>query len=161
VPCKISAIPLIQEHALPPSHEVALTIGLFCSESFTREGFLAAAEKVASVPVERISKIDIKGKLIVSTDDGREVHGSLKDLRDFMDSSCHRCRDYTAEAADISIGSVGAPERGFNVVIVRSERGRQLIQHATADNTITVDPRPMNRELLARLCRKKKGDLGG
>ncbi|MBI4171825.1 MAG: Coenzyme F420 hydrogenase/dehydrogenase, beta subunit C-terminal domain, partial [Actinobacteria bacterium] len=78
VPCQVTGLRMQQNSSIPGSmarwyrSNVAVTIGLFCSESFTHESIGRLAESIA-VPAEQIKKINIKGKVVVELDDGRVI----------------------------------------------------------------------------------------
>jgi coenzyme F420 hydrogenase subunit beta len=54
----------------------------------------------------------------------------LKDINQYVRGSCHRCDDFTAEYADISVGGVGCPE-GYSTVIVRTQNGFDILTGAS------------------------------
>jgi len=56
-------------------------------------------------------------------------------LEEAVFGSCYVCRDFTAEASDISLGANGAPD-GWNFVIIRSQTGKQLIESALKSGKI-------------------------
>ena len=62
----------------------------------------------------------------------------IAETEPFTRKNCHICTDYTSDVSDISVGSVGSP-RGYSTVIVRSKKGRQIIEDAIEKGYITVD----------------------
>jgi coenzyme F420 hydrogenase subunit beta len=87
VPCQVDGVRLQQNSSISAAmtawfrRNVALTVGLFCSESFTHESIVRLAELIGVEP-ERIANINIKGKVIVRLDDGSVVEASLKRFRE-------------------------------------------------------------------------------
>ena len=59
---------------------VSLVIGLYCSEAFTFESVSSIAEDY-KVPLSAIENINIKGKVIVRFDSGKEEVLPLKDYQ--------------------------------------------------------------------------------
>ncbi len=108
------------------SEKVVLTIGLFCTKSFTYEGLI---EKVVvdqlGIDLRKISKFDIKGKnLTIYLKDGEEEKVPLREIGEFALKPCGTCMDFSGELADISVGSVGSPA-GWSTTILRTERGKE------------------------------------
>ncbi|MHA2298173.1 MAG: Coenzyme F420 hydrogenase/dehydrogenase, beta subunit C-terminal domain [Candidatus Hodarchaeales archaeon] len=54
-------------------------------------------------------------------------------------SSCYYCIDLTSENADISVGSVGAPD-GYNSILARTGLGLELLQDAADNDYIEINP---------------------
>jgi len=133
---------------------VKLLIGLFCTKNYNEE-LLDFVNK--QVPLERVKKFDIKGKeLLVYDNDGGVVSFSLNDLEVFVGDGCSVCTDFTAELADISVGSVGSAE-GWSTVITRTERGDELVRGASESGYIEVkDIKAKGLELIKRQAVKKR-----
>ena len=51
---------------------------------------------------------------------------AIKEVAPLARNPCHHCLDYTSYYADISLGSVGAPD-GWNSIIVRTETGEKYL----------------------------------
>ncbi|HME54845.1 MAG TPA: Coenzyme F420 hydrogenase/dehydrogenase, beta subunit C-terminal domain [Candidatus Lokiarchaeia archaeon] len=133
-PCKISAIKelLNDESGVLKGIEglSIFIIGLFCSESFDTERLL---DQVSSkVDVSAVTKMAIShGMLWVHTKDGKESFPLSAITQDFVctSKSCEACADFSAEQADISIGSVGTDSK-HNTVLVRSDAGQAALDGA-------------------------------
>ncbi|GAI82364.1 unnamed protein product, partial [marine sediment metagenome] len=69
-------------------------------------------------------------------------------------ASCQYCKDYSAEFADISVGSVGKPEEGWNSVIIRTDVGKKLFDEGVSARKIilsnTVDLSKIKKEALKK-----------
>ncbi|HEX58772.1 MAG TPA: hypothetical protein ENF26_01320, partial [Methanomicrobia archaeon] len=70
---------------------------------------------------------------------GEEKSIPIKDMKTAMRPACRVCYDFAAEFADVSVGSVGA-ELGWNTVIVRSEKGAELVKEATEKGYLEAQP---------------------
>lgn len=162
VPCQVDGVRLQQNSSIRAAMSawyranVVLTIGLFCSESFTHESIVKLAE-IVEVPPERIENINIKGKVVVRLDDGTVVNASLKRYREWARPACLYCLDYSAEHADLGLGGIGLD--GWTYTLVRTEAGHRFLQAAIEDGWIEtrpLDDEPRGEELLRKLSADKK-----
>jgi coenzyme F420 hydrogenase subunit beta len=133
-PCHIQAI---QRMRLAPlkkiDRSVVMTIGLFCSETFKFKELME--DKIAGelgVPLAKLRKLDIKGKLLVYPKGAKDsLKIPLSEVQAWVDPGCHDCRDFASDFADISVGGAGTP-RKWSSVLARSERGQALIDEMIA-----------------------------
>jgi coenzyme F420-reducing hydrogenase beta subunit len=58
-----------------------------------------------------------------------------------VQKGCTVCRDMTAEGADVSVGTVEGLE-AWNTVIIRTDRGRELMDAAVAEGRLETDQLP-------------------
>ncbi|MBN1762438.1 MAG: Coenzyme F420 hydrogenase/dehydrogenase, beta subunit C-terminal domain [Methanomicrobia archaeon] len=108
--------------------KIKLLVGLFCMETFKQELMAYFEEKV--LPLEEIKKLDIKGKEFRVYDQDGNLHVvPFGDVEGYGNTGCFACPDYTAELADVSVGSVGS-EPGWSTVLTRTERGEELLKGA-------------------------------
>ena len=159
-PCQINAIRKMQMIPLRKySDSVKVLIGLFCSESFTYEGFVKKCiQEELEINPQDIEKINIKGKILVETRSGETRPIPLKRAKKYV-SNCAACADFSAELADISVGGLGL--EGWTLTIIRTERGEELFQ--TADSAGLFKTRSIEDErsilnLLAKISRRKRGN---
>jgi len=142
VPCMMQALlkSKIYNIDLPILHSIQYRIGIFCMESFPyEEGFLKICERL-NVQVNDVKKTDInKGKFFIYTKNGEELNVAIKEVTNLAREDCEVCYDLTSESADISIGSIGAPS-GWNVVLVRNEKGKQLYEALIENDLIESKP---------------------
>jgi coenzyme F420 hydrogenase subunit beta len=160
-PCQITAVRKMQ---LYPSISgfgdyVFITIGLFCMESFDYDTFKKYVED-KGVKIEDVRKFAItKGRFIaVSKSNDELINVPIDEMKDIARSACHYCTDFSAELADISIGSVGS-EGGWSTVITRSNKGEKVFGEAVAKGYITSKPIEQAKpglKLVKRLSRKKR-----
>jgi coenzyme F420 hydrogenase subunit beta len=162
VPCQVDGVRLQQNSSVPGSmarwyrSNVALTIGLFCSESFTHESISKLAD-LLKVERDRIVKLNIKGKIVVELDDGTVLNASLKTYRKWARPACLYCVDYSAEHADIGLGGIGLD--GWTYTLVRTESGHRFLQAALGAGRVETRPiadEPKGEELLKKLAFEKK-----
>ncbi len=162
VPCQVDGTRLQQHSGIRLEmanwyrNNVALVMGLYCSEAFTHESLDKLGEMIEE-PRSRIENINIKGKVVVRLDDGEIKTVSLKKYQAFARPACLYCIDYSAENADISFGGIGLDDWTFT--LIRTERGHQAYQFALAAGVIEERPladEPRGMFLLDRLTVKKK-----
>jgi len=183
-PCQAMALAKMWISEVSRIHEaskkIGLVLGLFCGWAFNWKKLKnLLAEKLE---LETITRMDIPPSrfhsMIVETRDGR-VEISIDELRDCVRPSCNYCFDMTAEFSDISVGSARLPSgwdesRGWNHLIVRTEKGQKLLEMARDAGCIEFHDVPeenldrlktaaagKKREAAARLAQKSgtPGDL--
>jgi coenzyme F420 hydrogenase subunit beta len=132
MPCQIQGLRKVQTAEQPyevGKEKIKLLIGLFCMENFTEELLNFVKEKVG-LDLEGVKKFDIKGKELLVYDEVGKVHAiGLDEIKGYESEGCSVCMDYTAELADISVGSVGS-EDGWSTVFARTERGEKIVEGA-------------------------------
>ncbi len=138
-PCQIGGIRKVITSDQPYSiakAKIQLLMGLFCMETFKQELMTYLQEKV--IPLEDIRKLDIKGKEFRVYDQEGNLHVvPFADVEGYGNTGCFACTDYTAELADISVGSVGS-EPGWSTVLTRTDKGEELLKGAQAKGYIEV-----------------------
>ncbi len=136
LPCHVSAL-----RARYPQH---LYLGLFCSHRVTPQGIRFL-----------LDHLGLKGEVVRYRAKVAGTTGLLIDRRFFVPLSlywnrffnyafipdgCLRCRDLTAEMADISVGDAwtcnSASAKGLNAVITRTRRGEDLVAQLIREGAI-------------------------
>jgi coenzyme F420 hydrogenase subunit beta len=165
MPCQIQAVRKLQ--LWPPLSEVygkfTLIIGLYCTSNYSYDLMEKLVKEQLKIKIKDVEKFDIsRAKFIVYTKDGKSRQVPIKETKKYNWSSCQYCRDYTAEFADISVGSVGKPEEGWNSVIIRSEVGKKLFNDAVDKGKIeisnNIDLAIIKREALRKKSKIKELD---
>jgi coenzyme F420 hydrogenase subunit beta len=141
MPCQIQAARKLQ--LWPPLSDtlgkITLIIGLFCSSNFTMDLLKNTISQELGVQLSDVKKFDIaRGKFFVYLNDGSVKDLPIKETKVHNWASCQYCKDYTAEFADIAVGSVGAPADDWNTVFVRSDTGAKLFDDAVSAGKISV-----------------------
>lgn len=136
LPCQINGLRKLQYFPYLAKHEEELgrtgkpvklpkieyLIGLFCTEKFDY-GNLKQILQENHIKMEDVEKFNVKkGKLLVHVD-GEEKKIDLKKIE--LCAGCKMCRDFDAELADVSIGSVGSP-KGYSTVVIRTKKGEEI-----------------------------------
>ncbi|NVM18936.1 MAG: dihydroorotate dehydrogenase electron transfer subunit [Candidatus Lokiarchaeota archaeon] len=159
-PCQIQALRKLQNH---PAFDyeaydlVSLAIGTFCFGTYYNQ-LLDVVFKEFGIRSSEIEKIDTDkdnfNLKILYNSTVKEIPLNYlyeKAIR----NACFSCSDYTASLADLSIGKFGSKE-GWNTVIVRTERGKEVFDLAIEQGFIEVEPlEHAMKELILDLTRNK------
>lgn len=143
-PCQIKAVRQMQTTGRVPhrlTDVIKLLIGIFCGGAYSYEDFFEKIiQEELKIDLAEVTKFDIKGSNFIIYRRGkpkREI--SLDFLSQFSFPACRVCSDYTAELADISIGSVGSPG-GRSTVIIRTPAGQEAFNQARRDQEMNIVP---------------------
>jgi coenzyme F420 hydrogenase subunit beta len=140
------------------TRNVRLVIGLMCTETFDYEAFIVGKlEHELGIKLEDVTKINVKGKVIVTLKDGRDINIPLKECRPFANEWCHHCPDFAAEHADLSCGGLGM--EGWTMILVRSEKGQDFLERAVAAGIVELrdaEEEPKALEVMMRLATKQR-----
>jgi coenzyme F420 hydrogenase subunit beta len=158
LPCQLQAARKLQ--LWPPLSDVlgkiTLVIGLFCSSNFPYDLMKKYVQEDLRIPMNDVTKFNIfRGKFSIFRKDGSVKEVPIKETKALHWPSCQYCKDYTAEFADISVGSVGAPTEDWNSVIIRSDVGARLFDDAVSAGKLNVADIPKVHEIEKEALRKK------
>jgi coenzyme F420 hydrogenase subunit beta len=161
MPCQIQAARKIQ--LWPPLSteygKITLIIGLYCTSNYSYDLMEKLIKAELNIPLNFVEKFDIsKGRFIVYTKSGTSKEVPIKETKKYNWKSCQYCKDYTAEFADISVGSVGKPEENWNSVIIRSDIGKELFEDAIEKRKLITNSR-VNIEQIKKESLKKKSKI--
>lgn len=159
-PCQVMALakmrsnPLKREDFVDP---VSLVIGLFCNWSLDQRALKTYLAEL--VDLSRIRSMDIPPPPanIMRVDLGDEIlEIPLDNVRPFIPETCGLCPDMTSEWSDLSVGMYeGRP--GWNTLLVRTARGRELVESAASSGMLLTEPMPaQNLEHLKEAAGAKK-----
>jgi coenzyme F420 hydrogenase subunit beta len=137
---------------------IKLVVGLMCCETFDYEAFMIGkVQQELGIPMDEITKVNVKGRVIVTLKDGRDIEIPLRDARPFANEWCHECPDFAAEHADLSCGGLGM--EGWTMILVRSEAGQAYLDEAVAAGVLELreaEQEPKALEVMDRLARKQR-----
>lgn len=158
-PCQIQAIRKIEAFPLKKySNLIKFTVGLMCTESFTYAGLLQKhIQEIMGVNLNDIKKINIKGKVLVTTKSGETKTIPLQEAKQYTRKGCLPCTDFSAELADISTGGLGLS--GWTFTIIRTKKGEEIFEGAKkagAIQTRSVEEEKPALDLLIKLSKKKR-----
>ena len=168
-PCQALALAkmkLVKEDN-PKIDQLKLVVGLYCGWTLSAEKYTKLLlEK--NIDLESITGMDIpagKNILELYTNDGAKSI-PFDEVQDCIREACHYCMDSTAEYADVSVGSArfaGNWEevRQWNQLIVRTEKGKELVDLAVKRGVLEVREAPAEslKELKDAAVKKKKEAL--
>ena len=163
-PCQINALRKIEMFPLKKyANPLRLTIGLMCTEAFTYEGLMEKhIQRELGINSHDISKMNIKGKVLVTTKNGETKAIPLKEAKKYARKGCVSCADFSAELADISAGGLGLS--GWTFIIIRTEKGEELFQSVEKKGLIKTKPVEEERrafDLLIKLSNRKRTPPSG
>ena len=170
-PCQALALAKMKLKSVEEDHgkidQLKLVIGLYCGWTFAAEKFNELMIQ-NDVELESITGMDIpagKNSLEIYTVNGTKSF-ALYDVQKCIRSACNYCLDSTAEYADISVGAARFGDnweemRHWNQMIVRTEKGRDLIDLAIKRGVLEVREAPTEslRQLKNAAGEKKKEAL--
>ena len=157
-PCQIHAVRRMQMAGLKRlTGPLKFLVGLMCSECFTYEGLMENhIHGKLGINLNDIRKINIKGKMLVTTDSGVTAI-PLAEVKQYARQSCSVCDDFSSELADISVGGLGLD--GWTFTIIRTEKGEELFSSAEKAGylrTKSLDEGSFSLNLLTKLSRRKR-----
>jgi coenzyme F420-reducing hydrogenase beta subunit len=131
-PCEATLARKMQQTLKRDSPEIEVTvIGLFCFEAFNYANLKQETQRILGVDIDKAQKTQIhKGKFTVHLA-GKEYSCKVKDLDQAVEKGCRFCGDFSAQLADISVGSAGS-QSGYSTVIVRTDVGKRLLEDLDA-----------------------------
>ena len=161
-PCQIRSYRRMQTSALGArklADAVHLAIGLLCMESYGYDQLLGNYLQSKNIDLGQVSRFAIKkGKFRVYAQGVEVLTLPLKEVDEFVRSSCKVCEDFTAEFGDISVGGVGCPD-GWSTVIVRTTRGQEFLAEAEKNGWLElkqIDPGKHGIEQVLKLSAAKR-----
>ncbi len=158
-PCDVAAVASASEHRDELASKVALTVGIFCAGTPTTQATEAVIKQLGVDPSD-VSQVDYRGegwpgRFRIRTREGREESMSYADswggvLTHQRQWRCLVCPDHTGEFADLSVGDpwyrpVQEGELGRSLVVVRTERGRDMLARALADGALVGERLDLER----------------
>jgi len=158
MPCQIQAVRKLQLYS-PLSKEYGkftLIIGLYCYSNYSYDLMKTFIQGELGISLSNIKKMDVShGKFYIYMNDTSIKEVPIKELKKFTWVSCHYCKDYTAEIADISVGSVGASKNDWNSVILRTDIGIKIFNEAVKAKKIVISDEIDSFKIEKESLRKK------
>ncbi|MCL1865144.1 MAG: Coenzyme F420 hydrogenase/dehydrogenase, beta subunit C-terminal domain [Spirochaetes bacterium] len=146
-PCSIIAMANIRSNPTDIPDFVdksGIVIGLFCTWALDTSKFEDALKD--KIDLTLLQKVDIPpppADVMTFTTSHNEITLPLSEMRKGIPLGCTYCHDMTGEFADISVGALELKgEKNKNIIIVRTERGEQLVNDAVKSGYIKTAPLP-------------------
>jgi len=160
-PCIMKALKKVSYFPLskPFYDNIAIKIGLLCSESFDYEKITELLkDEFQSTPAE-VRKMDInKGRFFIYNHDNAVYDIPIKKIKKYGRFGCFFCEDLTAIHTDISVGSIGS-DAGWSTVFIRTKKGAEFFQKAIDLNMIVKKKIEEDSKSFRSLSRIAKGKL--
>lgn len=158
LPCHINGMHLMKNLNIIKSGICKLSIGLFCSGTFSYNGLLEELiQKELKIPLEEIKKMNIKGSFSIELFSGEIIEIPLKKLGPYRRKVCLKCNDFAAINADISVGGLGL--QGRSLIAIRTLEANKIIDDMRKGGLLEVegiDNYPKVIPLLNKLALKKQ-----
>ncbi|MBS0262849.1 MAG: Coenzyme F420 hydrogenase/dehydrogenase, beta subunit C-terminal domain [Planctomycetes bacterium] len=160
-PCDIAAAAKARAVRPELDRKLGLTIGIFCAGTPSLQGTIALAKRLGADDPSQIEDIRYRGHGwpgeitatwrnpktgLLRTSSVTYADGWGNTLQKYRQWRCHMCADHTGETADVSVGDpwyrpVQPGEPGRSLVLVRTERGRQIVREAVAKGYLVLERR--------------------
>ncbi len=162
-PCDVAGVASLARIDLQLREKLAGTVAIFCAGTPTLQGTLEMLERMGIRDPATVCDLRYRGNgwpghaaATVKTPDGEDEHRLTYDeswgdvLQRHRQWRCYVCADHTGEFADIAVGDPwyrepSANELGRSLIVIRTERGRQLFAEAVNSGAITAFPVPWDR----------------
>lgn len=142
IPCQTMGIRKTQTYPFGVrflADKIKLLVGIYCMENFPYTSLQTFICEKLGISMELVEKMDIgKGKFWVYTQDD-VLTLPLKETHGYEQAGCKICKDYVAELADVSTGSVGSPD-GWSTVITRTDEGDSIFKQAVEAGLFETKP---------------------
>ena len=162
-PCQIQALRKLQNHPIFDYEAydlISLAIGTFCFGTYYNQ-LLTQCFEEHDINVNEIIKIDSdksKFKMKIYTNSGSKEIPLNYIYEKSIRNACFSCSDYTSAFADISVGDIGS-ENGWKTFIVRTERGKEIIDLCCEKGFLETKKLPRDNEDLVLDITRNKTDL--
>ncbi len=147
IPCHVLALRKLEawQHKLISS--LKITIGLFCLWTLSLNHLLQFLSTTYKVKASQIQRIDLTKEYVVQTAK-KTMKIPLSEIESQVLPSCRTCTDFTAELADISVGSA-YPLKDWSTVIVRTKSGENLLNDAVEEGVLKTRKIAEERDVFA------------
>jgi len=148
-------------------NQLKLVIGLYCGWTLSMEKYIKLLLE-NNIALESVTGMDIPagGNILELYTDGGTKSIPFDAVQGCIREACRYCMDSTAEYADVSVGSARfsgnwSDVRKWNQLIVRTEKGRELVELAVRRGVLEVREAPAEnlKELKEAAVNKKKNAL--
>jgi len=176
-PCDLEGLRKTQSIRPGLSKNIGVAIGIFCAGTPSTQGTVDLLAKYG-ISHEDVEELRYRGRgwpgsfsVRLKSDSEWLELATYEEAWDFLQAyrpyRCHVCPDGTSEFADISCGdpwyrSIDADEPGKSLVLVRSEKGREIVKGAIKAGYIQLTPvKPEILERSQKELLRKRGAIWG
>ena len=151
-PCDVAAVGMLRKQNPRLDEQLGLVLTFFCAGTPSTQGTLDLLTSLDVTPAE-VDTVRYRGEgwpgrfkvLFSGGDEGPSLsyEDSWKQLTSYRPLRCNLCPDGLGRIADISCGDAwerhaGDGNPGLSIVIVRTERGREILRRAIAAKYVEV-----------------------
>lgn len=152
-PCDVTAVRMAESLKTELAGKIGVRIAFFCAGTPSTQGTLDLI-KTSGLDPDAVEEIRYRGRgwpgkfsvKIKGEPQPREVATYMDSwgfLQKYRPYRCHLCPDGTGEFADISCGDpwyreIEEGEQGHSLVLVRTERGREILEGAIAEGYVIL-----------------------
>ena len=157
-PCDVLAASNAAKIRSKLDQNLGLKLSVFCAGTPSVEGVISMTNAIQEKSVSNLAKLRFRGMgwpgfmtgiFRNQSTENTEVKsmsyakGWGNYLQKYRQWRCHMCADHTGEAADISIGDpwyrpVDQDEKGSSLLLVRTERGKEILHKAVKAGYVTL-----------------------
>lgn len=153
-PCDTTAVSKLRQHRPELDKKLGLVLSFFCAGTPSTKGTLNLIKEL-DVPIDSIGGVRYRGegwpgRFKVTYDQNSKQKSMSYDeswgkLSHYRPLRCHLCPDGVGRVADISCGDAwenytADGNAGRSIVIVRTERGREILHRAIAAKYVELTP---------------------
>jgi coenzyme F420 hydrogenase subunit beta len=155
-PCHMVAASKLEKFSdLLGDSPIDIKIGLFCMENFSYS-YMKKLLDQNNINMNDIKECRIeKNYLWFYLTEERIFKIPLNKAKSCIRKNCNICMDFTSQLSDISVGSVGS-EEGWSTLLVRTDKGLDLLKDAENDNYIETKPIDESGIKMIEMLSKKK-----
>lgn len=135
-PCHVLALRKMEAWHHKISDSLSILFGLFCFGTFSQYSLLKHISETYQIQPSEIQQMRLSTTFVVQTKN-KTIHIPMDEVAQHIQASCRTCMDFTAELADISLGSA-YPLDGWSTVIIRTKAGEDFFYNAVADGVINT-----------------------
>ena len=142
----------------PYQDALRLTIAVFCTGIYRPDVIEEILVKRMDVAREQVKRLEISPNrewMRAVLWDGSVRTISRQQAESFTRPGCGSCDDYLGESADLSVGTLGAPE-GASTLIIRSRMGDVFVRNAIQLNLLETTHRVDEAALAAAAAEKDR-----
>jgi coenzyme F420 hydrogenase subunit beta len=139
-PCHIDGIAKLKQYPVEGAELgdiIKYSISVFCKSNFIYTMIDEIIRKKEGIDLNKVSKMDIKGKYLLVSKESQEEKILLKDIREYERLGCKICDDFTGRFGDFAVGSVDS-DAGYSTVITRTKEADKILKEMKKEGLLEV-----------------------
>ncbi len=151
VPCHVLALRKIESWQHKIGGSLKINIGLFCFGTFSMAPLLEYLDKKYKLKPSDIQRMRLSNQFVIHTKK-QVIRIPIDEIKDHILPSCRSCTDFTAELADLSVGTA-YPLLDWSTVILRTKKGEDFFYEAAKKGVLVVKPIEAESEVYEHVIR--------